>query len=261
MTTRSKPSGLPLDGRWHCTPKREFEEVVVFVHHYGGNRSSVKKHADFVSALGFDSVCFTLGAPYRPGWIKRTPLGDIRYGLRQRWETEIGRILDAIPRPKIIYSFSFPSIPAACALAEREAQDVRAWICDGGPFLMPVQCFWNYYTHHERTPALWLRTARVAAGVAALGMWNLKEDLYQALEKLPANFPVLSVRYWQDQLVPIAAIDEAFSGNHRLKLETLTLPEGDHIEGLQNHPAEYKPRVAQFLKKIAHPLSTAEANY
>lgn len=257
----TKLSGLPLDGRWHCTPKREFEETVVFVHHYGGNRASTKKHADFVSALGFDSVCFTLGTPYRPDWLKGTPLGELRLGLRERWKNEIGRVLDAIPRPKIVYSFSFPSAPAAAAMAERNAEDVRAWICDGGPFLMPIQCFWNYYTHHEPTKALWLRSARVAAGMAALGMWSLKDDLHKALEKLPPGFPALSIRYWQDQLVPIAAIDEAFAGNHRLKLETLTLPEGGHLEGLQRHPEEFKPRVAQFLKRHASPLKVVEAIY
>ena len=202
----------------------------------------MKRHQNFVAELGYDSVCFTLGKG--------------RVGLRSRWQNEIGQILDAIPRPKIVFSFSFPSAAAALAMANRGGTDIKAWICDGGPFLMPIQCLWNYYSHHEPTKALWLRAARTTLGFGALGMWNLKSELHAALEKLPPGFPVLSIRSWQDQLVPIAAIDQAFATKHKLKLETLTLPEGDHIEGLARHAAEYKPRVEQFLVRHSTRLKT-----
>ncbi len=239
----TKNSGLPLDGRWHCAPKRSFVETIVLVHHYGGSRATTKKHQNFVAELGYDSVSFSLSKP--------------RLKLRSRWENEIGQILDAIPRPKIVFSFSFPSAPTAGAIAVRGATDIKAWICDGGPFLMPVQCLWNYYTHHEPTKALWLRSARAALGFGAMGMWNIKGDLHAALEKFPQAFPVLNIRSWQDQLVPISAIDQAFATKHKLKLETLTLPEGDHIDGLSRFPLEYKPRVERFLARHSTPLKAS----
>lgn len=255
-----KDSGLPLDGRWHCSPKRQFEETIVFVHHYGGSRTSVKKHQEFVADLGFDSVAFSLSFPYRPVWLKHTPLANTFWNIRTRWKTQIGQILDLIPRRKIIYSFSFPSVPALQAMTDRNPKDFKAWICDGGPFLMPVQCWWNYYSHIEPTRQLWLRATRVALGLTTTSVWSIKQEIFSSLAQLPEDFPVLSIRSWQDQLVPIAAIDEAFSGPHKLKLESLTLPEADHLLGLQHYPEEYKPRVAQFLNRYATRLEKAEAN-
>src|SRR5262245_31645992 len=103
-TMNNRSTRLPLDGRWVCSSKRQFEETIVFVHHYGGNRTNVKKHQEFVADLGFDSVAFTLTFPYRPGWLKHTPMGHLYWGVRDRWQQEIGQIIDAVPRQKIIYS-------------------------------------------------------------------------------------------------------------------------------------------------------------
>jgi pimeloyl-ACP methyl ester carboxylesterase len=250
---------LPLDARYVRSPKKAYAETVVFVHHYGGNRASVKRHQDFVSDLGFDSVAFTMTQPYGLSWLKSTPLSEIRLALRERWEHDITNVLNSVRGQKIVYSFSFPSAPAVGSIGLRGARDVSAWICDGGPFLMPVRCMWNYYTHIEPVRALWLRSARVALGVTAMGMWRMEEYVHAALKKLPNDFPVLSIRSWKDPLVPIAAIDEAFAVPHMLRLESLTLPEAGHINGLQQFPEDYKPRVAQFLNRYATRMGAAEA--
>jgi len=229
------------------------------VHHFGGNRASVKLHQDFLSDIGLDSVAFTLTMPQLPSLLKKTLLNDVHFKLRERWQKDISEILEAVKGPKIVYSFSFPSAPAVISIAERKAKDIRGWICDGGPFLMPLTCFWNYYKHIEPTP-IWLRPTRVAIGVASLNFLTLPEDLKKAVSALPNQFPVLSIRSWQDPLVPIEAIDQVFDGHKQLKFETLTLPEAGHIDGLQKFPEEYKPRVAKFINQIATVATAAESH-
>jgi pimeloyl-ACP methyl ester carboxylesterase len=251
---RTSKEELPFHGRWLRAKRKQFLETVIFVHHFGGNRTSVKPHQDFLADLGFDSVAFTLSHRSWPGPLKNTLLNDVHYKLRHRWQNEIAAILQAVPGPKILFSFSFPSAPAIMAVAERRVPDIQAWICDGGPFLSPLTCFWNYFKFADPTP-LWKRGPRMLLGMTSLEFWNLGPELHEALDRLPHDFPVLSIRAWQDQLVPISAIDEAFSGHHNLKLETLTLPEGGHIDGLKRFPEEYKPRVARFLNHVATALN------
>ncbi|MGE0762389.1 MAG: hypothetical protein AB7N80_03825 [Bdellovibrionales bacterium] len=249
---------LPGKGRYSRAKQKRFQETAVFVHHYGGHAASVKPHQDFLNDLGMDSVAFTLSNGHRLGLLNKIDkpvLKDAHLLLRKRWINEITDVLNAVPGPKIVYSFSFPSAPALISMSARK--DVRAWICDGGPFLMLLTCLWNYFTHIEPTP-IWLRPTRVSLSAASLEVWDLAEDLHSALNKLPQNFPVLSIRAWQDQLVPIEAIDKVFSGNNSgLHLETLTLPEAGHIDGLQRFPEEYKPRVAKFLNQYATTLNAS----
>lgn len=252
----AKDDQLPHEGQYFRSPNKRYAETVIFVHHYGGNRSSVRKHQEFLSELGFDSVAFTLSQPPRPKFFDGFLLNELKPGLRERWTEEILDVLLQVPGPQIIYSFSFPSAAAALAMAKFEFQNTRAWIADGGPFLMPLTCFWNYFTHIEKTPALWRRAARVGLGAVSLGMLNLENDLAAALTRFPQDFPVLSIRSWQDPLVPITAIDEAFSNQEHLHLESLTLAEAGHIDGLQRFPEDYKPRVAKFLNQFATRINT-----
>lgn len=242
---------LPHNGILVSAARRKFQETIVLVHHFGGNRASMKRYQDYLAELGFDSVAFTLGMPHRPKILKGSLAEEIRPRLRSRWEKEISEVLDAVPGSKIVYSFSFPSSAAAIAMSLRPKDEIRAWICDGGPFLMPLTCFWNYFTKHDVTPRLWRRGARIALGFASLQFWSLAADLRKALNKFPKDFPVLSIRSWQDPLVPIAAIDEAFEGHKQLRLETLTLPEAGHVDGFIRFPGDYKPRLSQFLTLYA----------
>ncbi len=248
---------LPYEGRYFRAPHKSFQETVIFVHHYGGNRSSVRKHQEFLSDLGFDTVSFTLSQPARPQFLEGFLLNELKPGLRERWTEEILKVIQCVPGKKILYTFSFPSAATAIAMAKSESHDIQAWIADGGPFLMPLTCFWNYYTHIEKTPALWRRIARVGLGAVSLGMLRLKDELSAALSRLPKGFPVLSIRSWQDPLVPISAIDEAFVGQSHIHLETLTLAEAGHIDGLLRFPEEYKPRVEKFLNRYATRIASA----
>lgn len=249
----ARASELPGDGRLHRAKIRRFEETVVLVHHYGGNRATVNAHREFLHDLGFDCATFSLSQGHRLKILNKVNapiVKDVHVRQRQRWVQQIHEVLNALEGPKIVYSFSFPSAPALEALSDRSNGEIRAWICDGGPFLMLLTCFWNYFSKIEPTPLV-LRPTRVSIAAAGLEAWSLEADLKRALQALPNQFPILSIRAWQDPLVPIAAIDQVFSGQNQIHLETLTLPEAGHIDGLQRFPDDYKPRVAKFLNHYA----------
>lgn len=259
----TKEFKLPHSGVWLRAPERHFEEVALFVHHYEGHRASVRKHQEFLAELGMDSVAFTLSFPQTPKWLSKVAhIENYYYQLRNRWSEEISDMLKAIPAPKILYTFSFPSAPALQALAEMQSRSqIRTWICDGGPFLMNFKCFWNYYTKHEKVKNPLFSASRLALGLFGLQTWSLATDLKLALQQLPEGFPILSIRSWQDPLVPIEAIDAVFRGQSHLQLETLTLPEAGHIDGLQRFPLDYKPRVEKFLRqqlKVSAPPSNPQ---
>lgn len=250
----------PHNARFLSASEKKFSDLIVFVHHFGGHRGSAYPHQKFVAELGFDSVAFDLLYHDR----KRTPLKpqsmiDAIEGFRHKWARQITDVLDAWEGPKVIYSFSMPSSAAAEAIASRQAKDISGWICEGGPFLQNIRCFWNYFSKAQPVKNRILRAAYTATTLAMIGNYKLPRDLKKNLSEFPNRFPVLSIRAWQDQLVPISAIDEVFTEHSHLNLQILSLPESLHIQGLSHAPNEYKPRVQKFLTEIAknHPLGAS----
>jgi len=232
---------------------RRYNATIVFVHHFGGNRSSVKRHQALVSTLGFDSIAFTLDVHNPAPWGKLPFVHRLAPGTRKRWVTDISETLNKVSGPKILYSFSFPSASAIEAFSQCPREEQVAWICDGGPFFHLAACMWNYYTYQEPTRLLPWRATKALMGMQSMDFLTLERDVTSAIQRLPARFPVLSIRYWQDVLVPIAAIDAVFRGHDHLSLETLSLPEAPHIGGLTAEPATYKSRVSQFLQRVGEP--------
>jgi hypothetical protein len=86
--------------------------------------------------------------------------------------------------------------------------------------------------------------------MASVDVWSLEDDVRSALDRLPRGFPVLSIRYWQDKLVPISAIDAVFDKHAQLHLETLSLPEAPHCGGLLYETKAYQTRVEKFLMSL-----------
>lgn len=235
---------------------RRFEETVVFVHHFGGTRLSSKRHQDFVNELGFDCVAFDL--PYQNP--KRFPkskqtLRDLARGFRHAWADQIEEVLDSIEGPKILFSFSMPGGATLEAISRRQSRDISSWVCEGGPFLSVAQCYWNYMNRFY--PSLWLplKASAVAACFLSMGIYNYKRDVKRYFQELPSGFPALSIRAWQDKLVPISAIDSFFSHQNHLELEILSVPEADHLEGLREYPEDYKPRLSKFLQRTSREAS------
>jgi pimeloyl-ACP methyl ester carboxylesterase len=245
---------LPYDAEFVPSTKRRFHETIVFVHNFGGGKKSVARHLRFVNDLGFDAVRFDL--VFNGFKFHGLPINKKReFGVRHLWSEEIEAVLNAIPGRKIVYSFSMPSLGSLQAIGWRDAKGVSAWVCDGGPFLEIVRCSWNLFAHEYGFKNKAALAFLSVFALAWFGFRGTRRDLAQAFNKIPAGFPVLSIRGGKDPLVRESAIDEVFSYGRDLGLHKLVLPEGGHIDGLKKFPKEYIEEVSAFLTKVAQPLS------
>jgi len=247
-------------GRKVAAKTRRFRETVLFFPWLHGTESQLASHQSFVAELGFDSIAFKLSGTTNRIWQRIPLLKKVDFHLRQLWQEEVLAAMREVSGPKILYSFSLPSTAVAEALAQVGCRDISAWICDGGPFFELPKCMWNYYTYVEPEKFLPKKLAQITLGLQAVGYPRLVSEVSSALRQLPDGFPVLSVRAWQDRLVPISAIEQVFEGKSNLHLESLTLPEADHLRGLQDFPNDYKPSVSRFLNETSERLSTSEVS-
>ena len=230
----------PADGRLTKATDDPRGVTVVFLHHFGGKRSSTRRHQDLVLALGFDAYAYTL---------KRVD-GDFapfRADLIRAWADELRTVLDAIPGPKILFSLSFPSMAVACLLGERDRPDVRAWVCDGGPFQRVLRCMWNYFAQEAADESAWRRGAQTLASFVRVGgpMYGAHADRW--ISRLRPSLPILSLRAGRDQLVAADAIDRVFAANPRLRVTTAEFAESRHVAGVLT--PEYAAVVGRFLER------------
>jgi hypothetical protein len=230
---------------------KRFPETVVFVPFFFGKKQHMKRHAEFMAELGYDSVIFNLSYKWKKIIPKLRFSLDLGWGIKHVWTREITKILDSIPGDKIVFAFSNPSTAALEAIRLRKARDVKAFICDGGPFYELLRCNWNYFEHEDPIDN---PLKKIALNMYARGIWTVthEKEISRDLSSLPQDFPILSIRGWQDPLVPPTCIEKAFQGHEQLDLEILNLPQGKHMDGLKNFPEVYKPRVADFLASISN---------
>jgi pimeloyl-ACP methyl ester carboxylesterase len=255
----SKPdftqANLPAGAIYKGAPVKKYVETVVFVHHFGGSTLSSKRHQEYFNDIGYDCVAFDM--PYHD--LERTPLNrktveDFFRGIRHAWADKVEQVLRSIDGPIILYSFSMIGGAALEAMARTRGKNVHAWIGEGGPFMQVNSCYWNYMNRFH--PKAWtpVKIAAVGASFLAMGIYDYQSDVKGYFKLIPKDLPILSIRAWQDQLVPIAAIDEFFEQGHSLNLEILSLPEADHLQGLKEYPNDYKPRVEKFLARVSKAL-------
>lgn len=243
---------LPYEGFILEPSNLRFKETIVFTHHWGGQKNSPRAHMDYVASLGFRSISFSQSFHSPKSLRPRVDLLPQAFGgLRHVWAQELSEILDLTEGDKILFSFSMPSGSALMSLGDRNAKDIKAWICDGGPFLKPHTCYWNYFKYQKPIKNWILRESAVLGSYLLFGNLGFKKDAQKAFSKLPSQFPILSIRGWQDPLVPPSAIEELFSLAPEANVEVLSLPEAGHIDGLKKSPNEYKTRVKRFLEKTA----------
>ncbi len=246
----SKSARLPLGGELFYAPTKRFKETIVFVHHYGGSKRTVKRHVRFVNELGYDAVAFNLLYHEASGPILRPPITSRgRIGAYRVWAEQLQAVVSQIPGRKIIYSFSMPSNGVVRVAADNE--DVVAWICDGGPFLQLKDCVRNLYTkEYGIKNELLLRVLNpVAIFLCGFGIEKFIADASATLAK--RKFPILSLRSANDQLVPESAIEEYFSHAKSLNVEKYMLAGARHLEGYKVQTALYRQLVEEFLKSVS----------
>jgi len=237
-------------GEYLKAQKKRFEEIIVFVPFYFGHKENMKRHAALVNEIGFDCVIFNLTMnTFKAGLQFPFNLRN-GWGIKHLWAQEITKILDAFSGNKIIYSFSNPTSAALEAIELRQAKDIKALICDGGPFYDLLSCNWNFFTKESQIPTL---PAKLFASFYGRIIWSIhhERELAKSFDSFPEKFPVLSIRGWQDALVPPTSIEKAFKKHPQLDLEILNLPQGGHMDGLKKFPEVYKPKVQNFLESVA----------
>jgi hypothetical protein len=238
------------NGELISAPNKKYSETVVFVPFYFGKKQHMRRHADFLAELGYDSVIFDLS--YK--WLKIIPKLrsslKLGWGIKHVWTREITRVLDSVSGDKIVFAFSNPSTAALEAIQLRHAEDIKGFICDGGPFFDLLKCNWNFF---ENEVSITNPLKKLGWNAYARAVWTIdhEKEISRDLSALPKNFPVLSIRGWLDPLVPSTCIEKAFKGHNQLDLEILNLPQGRHMDGLKNFPELYKPRVADFLESLS----------
>jgi pimeloyl-ACP methyl ester carboxylesterase len=207
--------------------------TVIFVHHFGGNAGSTRRHQELVASLGLPFKTFSL-SPFRfPGTF-------------DRWTAELAQVCAATPGPKIFYSLSFPSCLVPRLNYEERRDDIAAWICDGGPFLEGYGCLRNYYTYHEPTPGF-RRELKTFSSYLALGGPFFADWAEDWLSAWDPSVPILSLRSKEDRLVPESAIDAFFALNPKLEPRKVHV-HGDHLEGIKANPDLYRREVSDFLR-------------
>lgn len=240
---------LPSGTQFFGAAEKKFEETVVMVPFFGGTRDQLRRHIEWLNETGYDVVAFDLKFE-----LRNLPLSvtQKKLGLKYAWSDVIEGVLTSVGGPQLVFSFSSPSSSALIAverLIQRRASNVKAIVFDGGPFKNVLSCNWNYMKFETKLPFAF----QLPVAVLATAAWGLdhNQTLERSLKSLPEGFPILSIRGWNDPLVPPRAIDAAFETSKHLDLSILALPEGGHLNGLRNFPEEYKPRVEKFLRSFS----------
>lgn len=238
---------------YYPSENKRFNDIVVFVHFFAGNQRMLKRHIQYVNSIGFDAVGFDLS--FHSKWIlKKKPISRTKnIGIRYIWGDEIEDVLNHYSGKKILFAFSNPCASSFDAIVRRNSKDITAMICDSGPFVKMINCSYNLVKYHFKVKNPILRTmgtAGIFTGWGVLHNHSLKTDL----QKLPQNFPILSIRAWQDKLVPLSAIEKAFENHDHLDIQVLNLPDSGHLDGFKTSEDMYKDKVKNFLETYSSPL-------
>ena len=240
---------LPYEGEWDYALDKKFEATIIFVHHFGGSKRSLLRHARLMNELGFNCVRFNLKFNMTEAPQKISIIGDFKLGLRHIWADQIQDILNLVPGPKIIFSFSMPGVGAIEAIGKRNGYQILGLVCDSGPFLQIVEATWKLYELVYKIENKFLRALYTALSFSMWGL-NFKSEVKAYFTNFPKGFRILSIRGGVDQLVPVSAIDEFFALASHCKVEILNLKEANHLEGLKKVSSIYIPRVKTFLESL-----------
>lgn len=233
--------------------EKKFNEVIVFVHHYGGNKRSFRRHIEWVNELGFDAITFDLPlSQVTDVRLRALPFDkQLNFGLRYVWAQKIEQVLGAIADKKIIYSFSSPSSAALSVIAKRHAVDITALVCDGGPFVDIAGGIDNYlreFNLHNLKKYADVRRFYSKAIAWLIGVKKYDVEMAVALAELPQNFAICSIRAAKDPLVTVDMIERFFDlHKDNYALTKIDLPLSGHLTGLKDEPEIYKKLVGDFL--------------
>ena len=252
--------------------------LVVMLHCLGGHTKQLKRHIAFLNSAGFSVSTYLAFGHSRGGRgelqsfdslpeatsLKQKHSQQTEFSVRsfvsalknkkevlEIWREELNQHLKGLPKgPKVIFSLSLPSVSALLSISYRK--DIKALICDGGPFLHFPVCVYRLFSCYYKIPSLWLKLY-----LSMQMMWCFRSLLWGRVTKkifLPKNFPILSLRGAKDQQVHPADIHLFLKKIKVTKPQVCLLKHSDHLKGLKTEPKLYTQTVLSFLYKINQDL-------
>ena len=237
--------------------------LLVLLHCMGGHVLQLKRHIAFLNSLGFSIYTYpafahstTILLPQSGDCpLPESLISTLRAGknnIFEIWAEELNQHLDHLPvaDPKVIFSFSLPSVSAFLSLSRRP--DIKALICDGGPFLNVHRCVYRLFAHYYQVPSPWLKmyfSVQMAWIFRDLFLGSLIQKI-----QVPSNFPILSLRGGRDQQVHPVDINLFFQ-KIKTKPQVCVLKKSDHLKGLKAEPELYTQTVQQFLNRLQKRLA------
>lgn len=235
---------MQYNGEFYRAPQKRHEELIFFVHFYGGSKKTLRRHIEWVNEEGYDAFAFDLIGEAN---LKNLPFtSDLRFGLKHQYAEQIENLLNAIPGTKIVFAFSNPSAGAIEALGRRQCHDIKSLIVDSGPsgkFLASVVNLYRKERKHS-----WPQSLALTVFLSFFWGLTLNRSLQKDLKNFPPGFPILSVIGGLDTLIPPDHIEAVFEKQPHLQWQKLYLPEGGHLNGLKDFSEIYKSTVKKFLE-------------
>ena len=223
---------------------------IVFIHPLGGVPEQLKHHIQFLKEAGFAVSAgsyFLSGAMKWKTFLKLTK--NLKTSVLEIWLKELENHLNTLTAgPKVLFGFSLPSAVAFMAVSQRT--DIKAIICDGGPFFQILRVSWNYLAYYQKISNFFLKIYLAGKMGQAFGVFSLKKKLKKAFLKLPPDFPVLSFQGLKDQQVPPAFIAKTLEQAPRIRVNTCRLETADHLEGFKKQKDFYSRQVLNFLNQL-----------
>lgn len=212
-----------------------------------GNHKTTWRHYRYLNEKGFDCVTFNLLMGSDLKKFEYHPVLKYLYkGVFYVWTRQIRSALDTVDGDKIVYAFSGPSLSAFWACEGRS--DIKKFICDGGPFDKIYSNTRNFFYHEVGITNPFLN--KIAAWLGAV-IWGYQpiEKLHKILRQWKKSIPILSIRGKMDNIVAIESIDEIFQPHSDLKIQTIELQYGKHLDGMRDFPDQYCKALLPFVKE------------
>ena len=243
MTSTDKAN---TNGKYHQSDNKKHDALIVLVHNLGGVPEQFKYHVEFLNQNGFDVYTYPFFLSGKEHWKDFFPMmKKNKLGIVETWADELEQQLNKLSGNKIIFSFSYPSLSALLVASNRN--DVKALICDGGPFSHLIAASWRFFTYHLQPDNIFLKlylSGKMYFAFYDKFAWKRVKTL-----DLPHHFPILSLQGEKDQLIPPVFINDFFQKIKNIKLIVCRLPDSSHLEGLKRDRELYIKTVLNFLKK------------
>jgi hypothetical protein len=241
----------PDEGELFKAKVKKSDTLIFFAHFFKGHKKTLRRHVELVNDLGYDAYVFNLQDDFGEHYYVPYSETSEKFGMKHALADQIEEHLSELPeyKSKIIFAFSNVAGSAIEAMVRRDEKDIVALICDSGPGASFVQS--SFKLAQEQFEIKFLPFKILATPLVILG-WSkgMNNDVPDDLQKLPKDFPVLSIRGWKDKLISPSSIDKIFEPCKNLNWTKLALPEAGHVSGLKEFPLEYRAGLESFLKTL-----------